>query len=773
MNKAIHILHLEDDAADAELVQATLEAADMACRTTVVQTRDQFTEALQKGGYDVILADYTLPSYDGLSALRLAQERCPDIPFIFVSGTMGEDAAIEGLTKGATDYVLKQKLSRLAPAIKRTLAEVENRRERQRAEKKLFQANERWGQTFDAVPDLIAILDKDFSIVQTNKAMAERLGFTPEECVGQLCYNAVHGTEAPPSFCPHVRSLSDCQEHMAEVSEKRLGGDFIVSTSPLFDSQEQMIGSVHVARDITQFKKAEEALKEAYDIISKSPAVAFLWKNDEGWPVEFVSPNVKELFGYTEEEFTSGKISYVRTIHPEDFDRVTNEVAAHSSEKGRTNFIHEPYRIVTAEGAVKWVDDKTFIRRDNKGHITHYQGIVEDVTKRIMAQEEKENLEKRLGQAQKMEAIGTLAGGIAHDFNNILTPIIAHSEMALDDIPDKSPLKFSLEQVLKAGERARDLVQQILAFSRQKESKQVLLKIEPIVKEVLKLLRASLPATIEIRKDIKTEPWSISADPTQIHQILMNLCTNASHAMTKTGGVLEIRAVNESLDSEAAADIPGLAPGPYLRLSIRDTGYGISQEVMEHIFEPYFTTKEKGEGTGLGLAVVHGIVTSLGGAVAVASEPGKGSAFHVYFPAVEREAPSPIQSSVSLPGGTERILLVDDEKSMIDALKPMLERLGYSVIARTSSIEALEGFQSDPSEFDLVVTDQTMPGLTGAELAKEFLRIKPGIPIILCSGFSELINEEGAKAMGIRGYVGKPIVREEMAATIRSALDNG
>jgi len=299
------------------------------------------------------------------------------------------------------------------------------------------------------------------------------------------------------------------------------------------------------------------------------------------------------------------------------------------------------------------------------------------------------------------------------------------------------------------------------------------LKIGPIVKEVLKLLRASLPATIEIRTDIVADPRSISADPTQIHQILMNLCTNAAHAMREKGGVLEVGLANESLDSVSDAINLGLHPGHYLRLTVVDTGQGMSPEIMEHIFEPYFTTKEKGEGTGLGLAVVHGIATSIGGTVTVQSEPGKGSAFHVYFPAVEREAPSSIRSGVSLPGGTERILLVDDEKSMIDALKPMLERLGYSVIARTSSIEALEIFRSDPSEFDLVVTDQTMPGLTGAELAKELLRIKPAIPIILCCGFSALINEEGAEAIGIRGYIRKPIVRKEMATKIRSALDNG
>ncbi len=892
MDKAICILHLEDDAADVELVQATLEGTDLVCRLTVVQTCDQFSEALRRGGYGVILADYKLPSYDGLSALRLAKELCPDIPFIFVSGTMGEDAAIEALTEGATDYVLKQKLSRLVPAVNRALAEAENRRERKRvetvlreseerfrtlaekslvgvyiiqdnlfryvnpafaekfgytvdeimdrigpadllaeedrervlesirrrtisemesdhhefygrrkdgdirllevfgshalhqgrpavlgtliditdrrkSEERLLQASRRWAQTFDAVPDLIAILNNDFRIVHVNKAMADRLAIAPEACAGQLCYQAVHGTEGPPSFCPHTRSLRDGKEHTVEVSEKRLGGDFIVSTSPMFDSQGMMIGSVHVARDITERKKAEEELERVNRrnrLLLESAGEGIFGLDSDG-KVTFINPVAAAWLGYDPEEMIA------RPSHELIHFRKANGIS-YSEEDC-------PIHMTCKDGTIHRATKEVFWKKDGTAFPVEYTStpIFEEgrsvgavVTFRDIT--EREEMEQRLQQAQKMEALGTLSGGIAHDFNNILTPIIAHTEMALDDISDKSPLRFSLEQVLKAGERARELVQQILAFSRQKESKRVLLKIGPIVKEVLKLLRASLPSTIEIRKEIVADPWSISADPIQIHQILMNLCTNAAHAMRKTGGVLEVRLANESLDSGSAAIIPGLHPGRYLDLAVVDTGRGMSLEIMEHIFEPYFTTKEKGEGTGLGLAVVHGITTSFGGAVTVQSEPGKGSAFHVYLPAVESEAPSSIQSGVSLPGGTERILLVDDEKSMIDALKPMLERLGYSVIARTSSTEALEVFRSDPSVFDLVVTDQTMPGMTGAELAKGFLRIKQDIPIILCCGFSQLINEEEAKAIGIRGYVRKPIVRKEMAATIRSVLDN-
>ena len=651
------------------------------------------------------------------------------------------------------------------PAVLGTLIDITERRQ---SEEKLLQANRQWSQTFNSVPDLIMVLDNNFRIAQVNKAMADRLGVPPEECTEQLCYQMVHGKEAPPFFCPHARSLQDGREHMVEASESRLGGDFIISTSPMFDSQGKMIGSVHVARDITERKKAEEEVVRISNrnrLLLESAGEGIFGLDSTG-KVTFINPLGASWLGYDSGELV-GK-PFHQLIHFRD---------ANGSPYPQEDC---PICMTCKDGTIHRATKELFWKKDGTAFPVEYTStpILEDeapvgavITFRDVT--EREELEKKLRQAQKMEAIGTLAGGIAHDFNNILTPIIVHAEMALDEVPDTSPLRFSLSQVLKASERARDLVQQILSFSRQKEGRKVVLKVGSIVKEVLKLLRASLPSTIELREDIETEPWHVFADPIQIHQILMNLCTNASHAMRETGGVLQIGVANESLDPETADDIPGLSPGPYLKLGVSDTGYGINHGAMEHIFEPYFTTKEKGEGTGLGLAVVHGIVVSLGGAVIVESESGKGSAFYVYLPAVEREVISPIQSAVPLPGGRERILLIDDEKPMIEALKPMLERLGYSVVARTSSVEALEVFRSDPSKFDLIVTDQTMPGLTGTELAKKILMVRPGVPIILCSGFSEPVNEEEAKTLGIRGYARKPILRKELAAAIRGALDKG
>ena len=385
---------------------------------------------------------------------------------------------------------------------------------------------------------------------------------------------------------------------------------------------------------------------------------------------------------------------------------------------------------------------------------------------------EQKELEAQLRQAQKMEAIGTLAGGIAHDFNNILFPIIGYTEMTTTELAEDSVARSNLLAVLKAANRAKGLVQQILTFSRQSEQERKPLKIQPILKEALKLLRASLPSTIEITQNIDRESGAILADPTQIHQVIINLCTNAYHAMREKGGVLEVILTEVDADSTDLTFNPDLSPGPYLRLTISDTGHGMDRIVMERIFDPYFTTKGLGEGTGLGLAVVHGIVRSHGGDITVYSEPGKGTTFHVYLPRIDAGAIAPeTVSTEPAPKGKERILLVDDEEQIVLMVRQMLEGLGYTVTARTSSVEALEAFRAKPEKFDLAITDQTMPNMTGAELAQKLMGIRADIPIILCTGFSEVITEDKSKGIGIREYVMKPVLRSEMAKTIRRVLD--
>jgi signal transduction histidine kinase/ActR/RegA family two-component response regulator len=383
---------------------------------------------------------------------------------------------------------------------------------------------------------------------------------------------------------------------------------------------------------------------------------------------------------------------------------------------------------------------------------------------------EKKEMEARLGQAQKMQAIGTLAGGIAHDFNNILAAIIGYTEMAMGDIPQKSPLHDDLEQVLKAGYRARDLVKQILAFSRHghQELKPVL--IASIVEEGVKLLRASIPSTIEIRLSISCPRAVVNADATQIHQVLMNLGANAAHAMREKGGMLDI-GLSESVIETDAAPYPELKPGAYVRLSVSDTGHGIEKANLHRIFDPYFTTKGPGEGTGLGLAAVHGIIERHGGFVSVYSEPGLGATFNILLPRVgDIPAATEMEEPVLISGGNERVLLVDDEEAIVAMVKKMLDRLGYRVSATTSASEALNLFLADPEGFDIIITDYTMPHMNGMDLAKSALNARPDIPIILATGFSEMVTEDRALATGIRAFVMKPISKQKIAETIRQAM---
>lgn len=404
----------------------------------------------------------------------------------------------------------------------------------------------------------------------------------------------------------------------------------------------------------------------------------------------------------------------------------------------------------------------------NLGRVWYFR----DISYQKQAEEEKSILENQLRQAQKIEAIGTLAGGIAHDFNNILTPILGYSEMALEDLPPDSPAVSEIQEVVSAANRAKELISRILTFSRQAEQEWKPIKIQYVLKEALKLLRASIPTTIEIKQKIDPHCAAVFADPTQIHQIIMNLCTNAYHAMQKSGGVLAVSLNEIELDAEDLPSKITLVPGPYVRLEVTDNGVGMNQVTMGRIFEPYFTTKPTGKGTGLGLSVVHGIVKSCGGEITVYSEPGMGTTFHLYFPVIEEEQLlSETDTNVEIPTGDEKILLVDDEEIIVNLEKQILEKLGYQITAFTDSEEALQAFINKPESFDLLITDLTMPRITGLQLAREVISVRSDIPIILCSGFSETISAEQAKSLGIREYIMKPVIKKIFAQTIRKVLD--
>jgi len=379
-------------------------------------------------------------------------------------------------------------------------------------------------------------------------------------------------------------------------------------------------------------------------------------------------------------------------------------------------------------------------------------------------------LERSLRQSQKMEAIGTLAGGIAHDLNNILFAIIGYAELSMDEIGEDSPLQSNLHEIFEAGQRSKELVRQILTFSRQTDHQLSPVQIDLIVKETLTLVRASLPTTIEIRKNIKTDAMALS-DPTQIHQILMNLCINASHAMREKGGILTVDLESMEIDTDLSGKYPDLKSGPYINMSVCDTGHGIAPEMLNRIFDPFFTTKTREHGTGLGFLVVHGIVKSFGGTIYAFSEPGNGSIFKVFIPAIERRINPEQRTKTPIPRGTEHILFIDDEPALAKMGKQLLESLGYKVEMITKSSEALELFRKKPDRFDLVVTDMTMPNITGEKLAIELMNIRPDIPVMLCSGFNYNIDKKKDVASGIRAFISKPVLKQELAKTIRNVLN--
>ena len=381
--------------------------------------------------------------------------------------------------------------------------------------------------------------------------------------------------------------------------------------------------------------------------------------------------------------------------------------------------------------------------------------------------------ENQLQQVMKLQAIGTLAGGIAHDFNNILFPIVGYTELTMDDVPEGSQAKQNLQEVLKAANRAKKLVQQILTFSRQNSQERKPMRVQTLIKEALKLLRATIPSSIEIHTSVDEDCGLIKGDPTQIHQVIMNLSTNAYHALQETGGKIEVSLKEINLNYEESLQRVGIKVGRHLELTVKDNGQGMTPQVLERIFDPYYTTKKQGKGTGLGLSVTHGIIKNHGGDISVSSQPGVGSTFSVYLPVID-DIDLEIESAetASATNGNERILLVDDEAQIIDIERRILERLGYKVTSKTDSEEALEEFSARPELFDLVITDMTMPKITGDRLARRLMDINPQIPVIMCTGFNEAITEEKALAMGIDKFVMKPIIKDELACAIRTVLDN-
>jgi len=610
-------------------------------------------------------------------------------------------------------------------------------------------------------------LDLEGNTTFVNPAAARLFGWEAEELVGRATHTILHhskpdGTPYLQEDCPTcdvLRKGTTCHVD-DEVFWRKDGTSFPVEyiSNPILE-QGEIVGAVVTFNDITERKRSQEEHVRLATAIEQAGESVII--TDRAGTIQYVNPALEHVSGYTRQEIVGHNVRILDSgKHDEGFYRTMWDVLGRG-EMWSGHIVNKK-----KDGSLYEVEATISPTRDKSGTIISYVAVQRDVTHEVI-------LERKLRQAQKMEAIGTLAGGIAHDFNNILGAIIGYAELAKLHITQGSPANAKLDQTLKAANRAKELVRQILTFSRQSEQEPKALQISLVVKEALKLIRATLPTTIEIRQNIKKESGMVLADPTQMHQVVMNLCTNAAHAMLGKGGELEVSVVNVDLDATSVVQYPGMKPGRYVRLTVSDTGHGMDHEAMSRIFEPYFTTKEKGVGTGLGLAVVHGIVQSCGGRIVVYSEPGKGTTFHICLPRIDVKAGEATEPLEALPKGNERIMFVDDEETLRNVAQEMLEYLGYKVVVKPNGTEALETFRSQPDGFDLIITDQTMPHMTGEMLARELLRIKPDIPIILCTGYSAVITEKKAKGVGIREFVMKPLVLRDLAVTVRRVVDKG
>jgi PAS domain S-box-containing protein len=628
--------------------------------------------------------------------------------------------------------------------------------ERRLAEESLKESEIIFSTIFENNPAAIAMtcID-DGRLVNVNLAWQDTTEYSRSEVIGHTPFelNLWVNNEQRDRLIEKVR---DHGKARGEIQIRRKSGEIrdLLLSAILVEVKGQNY-LLTMAQDISERKRAEQAFRvsnERFLTVLDSIDATIYVADIETYEILFMNRQMVKDFGRD----MTGEICwdvFRGESGPCDYCTNCKLIDKHGKPTGVYSW-HDRNPItgkwyINYDRAIEW---------DN-GRMVRLQ-IATDIT-------EIKEMEEKLRHSQKIEAIGTLAGGIAHDFNNILASIIGFTELALDESQKGTVLEDSLQEVYSAGKRAKDLVKQILAFARQSDEQRGPIQPRKLAKEVLQFIRSTIPATIEIRQDINSDSW-ILGNATQVHQVLMNLCANAAHAMEDSGGVLKVSLKDVVLDKK---DLTGMRQGDYIEIVVSDTGVGIAPDKIESIFDPYFTTKDPGEGTGMGLAVVHGIVESYGGKISVDSQLGKGATFRIYLPITRKRSVTHEYVPEQLPSGTERILFVDDEAPIAKMGSQILERLGYSVTTLTSSIEALELFQAKPDDFDLVVTDMTMPNMTGDKLAVELMKIRSDIPVILCTGYSKKISDEIAAEIGIKAFAYKPVVKADLAKIVRKVLD--
>ncbi len=760
MKHELRILIVDDSAEDAALIVRQIQR-EFSVSYERVETPEEMQAALENGGWQIVISDYVMPKFSGLAALKLLHDQGMDLPFIMVSGQMGEDAAVEAMRAGAHDYLLKDRLSRLTPAIKRELNDAVVRRERRMAEEALSATEARFHSLVEQSLVGIFMLQDDI-FIYVNPKFGDIFDYEPQQLIdSRSLLELVAPEDQIKVMTRFLRPLMEgCDSLHFFLRGKRRDGTLIDlevnGTRTWVNGSAAIIGTL---LDITERKRAEAELSKLWRAVEQSPVSVVI--TDLFGRIEYVNPKSIEVSGYSEQELIGKNPSILKSglTDPKVYEELWSTITSGREWHGE---LHNRKK----NGELFWESGHISAIKNSEGQVTHFVGVKEDVTERKLAIEQ-------LRQVQKMEAIGQLAGGIAHDFNNLLTVINGYSTLLVRSLDQGSQAHKEAEQILRAGERAADLTRQLLSFSRRQILEPRVLDINKQVKAVQKMLQRLIGEHIGLVTSLSEDAGFVRIDPGQLEQIVMNLIVNARDA-SEIGGVITVATTNFELDREFSHLHPGSLPGSYVRLSVADQGQGMSEEVKQRLFEPFFTTKEMGRGTGLGLATVYGIVKQSGGYIEVVSEPGQGACINVYLPRASEPLPAPTAHPAEEEiDSSHTVLIVEDEPGVLNLVVHTLRMRGFTVFAATDPEQGIALFEEHSQEIDMLLTDVVMPFMSGPALAEQLIARKRELKVLFMSGHADdRANLEKILEKGMQ-FLPKPFAGDALIRKVRETLKGG
>jgi PAS domain S-box-containing protein len=769
MSDLLNILVIEDRQDDYLLVERHLKKNGLSASCSCVGSLEGLKEAIDRESWDLVLADYNVPNLNFLDSLNLLRSELPDLPVIMVTGSMGEEKAASLLEMGVRDFVLKENLARLVPAVLRSLKEKRELVERRLAEERLRESEERYRGLVESQRDLIVRLDSEGIYTFVNDAYCKKFGVKREEIIGKMDYKPLTHPEDLPLTLEAIKSLEH-PPHRAYVEERTMAveGERWVGWEnyAIRDDQGRIVEIQAVGRDIHDRKIAEQALRASEERLN----LALRGANDGLWDWDlktnevYYSPRWKSMLGFAEGELENHYETWERLLHPEDLETALTRLRGFL--EGRASRYEEEFRMRHKEGHYVDILSRGFLVYGDQGEAVRIVGTHVDVT-------ERNKLEEQSRQAQKIEAVGQLAGGVAHDFNNILSAIFGYSDLLLAKLKEIDPLKIYVEQIIKASKSAAVLTQSLLAFSRKQEVALAVIDVSEVIKGFETFLRRLIREDIELKIRCAGEPLSVLADRGQIEQVLMNLVANGRDAMPN-GGKLVIETLPATLDQEFVETHGYGKAGAYALFSVSDSGVGMDRETQSRIFEPFYTTKEQGKGTGLGLSMAYGIVKKHNGFINVYSEPGTGTIFKIYLPRVSGTAEADkreTEETFALRGGTETILVCEDDEDLRKLAVHVLSHFGYQVIEAVDGQDAVEKFIAHQENVDLVFMDAIMPKKNGKVAFQEMKIVRPDFKTIFASGYTSDIFEEDNPFDENTIFINKPYSPNDLLAKARELLD--